>query len=249
MIEICCGSYYDALNAYKGGAKQIELNSALALGGLTPSLATLQLVKKETPLKVVAMVRPRAGGFCYSPTDFQVMMADAKHFLEHGADGIAFGFLTEDFQINLEQTRAMIALIHAYQKEAVFHRAIDVAQNYLEAIGILIDLGVDRILTSGQKAKVQLNNHLIGEALTKYGKQIELLWGSGINDTNAAKFAEVYGIEHIHSSCKDFAQDPTTLSDTVSYAFLPHPHETSYDVVSAEKVAHLIAAVEQLIER
>ena len=87
IIEICCGSYEDALNAYHGGAKRIELNNALHLGGLTPSLATLKLTKKNTNLKVITMVRPRGAGFCYNEIEFEVMKEDAKSLLENGADG------------------------------------------------------------------------------------------------------------------------------------------------------------------
>lgn len=87
IAEICCGSYEDALAAYRGGARRIELNSALYLGGLTPSLGTLRLTKQNTKLKVIAMVRPRGAGFCYSDADFTVMKADAELLLENGADG------------------------------------------------------------------------------------------------------------------------------------------------------------------
>ena len=82
IVEICCGSYEDALAAYRGGAKRIELNSALYLGGLTPSLGTLLLAKKNTDLKIIAMVRPRGAGFCYSGDDFAVMKADAELLLD-----------------------------------------------------------------------------------------------------------------------------------------------------------------------
>ena len=105
VAEICCGGYEDALAAYHGGAKRIELNSALYLGGLTPSLGTLILTKKNTDLKVIAMVRPRGAGFCYSAADFEVMKADAELLLQNGADGIAFGCLNENGEIEENQTR------------------------------------------------------------------------------------------------------------------------------------------------
>lgn len=89
IVEICCGSYEDALNAYRGGASRIELNSALHLGGLTPSLASLVLTKKHTDLKVITMIRPRGAGFCYSEDEFEVMKADTLLMMEHGADGVA----------------------------------------------------------------------------------------------------------------------------------------------------------------
>ena len=78
MIEICCGSYEDAMNAYLGGAKRIELNSALHLGGLTPTLGSLILTKKNTDLKVICMVRPRGAGFCYNDMEFEQIMEDAR---------------------------------------------------------------------------------------------------------------------------------------------------------------------------
>lgn len=101
IIEICCGSYEDAINAYRGGAKRIELNSALYLGGLTPSIATLELIKRNTDLEVICMVRPRGAGFCYSDLEKKQIFAEAKALLERGADGLAFGFLTEDRTIDL----------------------------------------------------------------------------------------------------------------------------------------------------
>ena len=104
IVEICCGSYYDALQAAKGGAKRIELNSALMLGGLTPSTATLKLVKQNIPdLKVITMVRPRGAGFCYSHEEFQVMAAECQELLEAGADGIAFGCLKADGTLDKEK--------------------------------------------------------------------------------------------------------------------------------------------------
>ena len=96
MIEICCGSYEDALAAWKGGAERIELNSALYLGGLTPSIGSLRLVKENTGLKVISMVRPRGAGFNYTEAETEQMFADARILMENGSDGLAFGFLTSE---------------------------------------------------------------------------------------------------------------------------------------------------------
>ena len=119
IIEICCGSYEDALNAYHGGAKRIELNNALHLGGLTPSLATLKLTKKNTNLKVITMVRPRGAGFCYNEIEFEVMKEDAKSLLENGdsvkhmLDSICFTrlFVSERKQIAMIADEKSPALI------------------------------------------------------------------------------------------------------------------------------------------
>lgn len=150
-IEICCGSYEDALAAARGGAERIELNSALALGGLTPSAACLRMVKRCTDLLVVSMVRPRGAGFCYTEAQTEQMFEEARELLENGSDGLAFGFLTEDRCVDLEKTGRMTELIHSYGREAVFHRAFDCTEDPVRAIEELIGLGADRILTSGQQ--------------------------------------------------------------------------------------------------
>ena len=79
--EICCGGYEDALQADRGGARRVELNSALYLGGLTPGLGTLKLTKETTNLTVISMVRPRGGGFCYSEAEYAAMLRDAEELL------------------------------------------------------------------------------------------------------------------------------------------------------------------------
>ena len=86
VLEICCGSFEDVKTAYENGADRVELNSALYLGGLTPSLANLICAKEQCEIPVVAMVRPRGGGFCYSLEEYQTMILDTKLLLEHGAD-------------------------------------------------------------------------------------------------------------------------------------------------------------------
>ena len=243
MVEICCGSYYDAVQAASGGARRIELNSGLHLGGLTPSLGTLELVTEHCEIKVVAMVRPRGGGFCYCREDFAVMEKDAELLVRHGADGIAFGCLHPDASINREQNERLISIIHEYGKEAVFHRAFDCTKNACEAMEILIDMGVDRVLTSGLAAKAVQGADLLKELQTTYGDQIEILAGSGINATNARKLMDDTGILQVHSSCKDWVKDPTTIVNGVSYAFADQPNAEAYDVVSEELVRNLLGSI------
>lgn len=243
MLEICCGSYYDAVQAASGGAGRIELNSGLHLGGLTPSLGTLELVKENLNLKVIAMARPRGGGFCYSREDLDVMERDVKLLMEHGADGIAFGCLTGDAAIDREQNERLISIIHRYGGEAVFHRAFDCTSDPYKSMEILIDMGADRVLTSGLKPKAAEGSLLLGELQDRYGHKIEILAGSGINASNARKLMDETGITQVHSSCKDWITDPTTMVNGVSYAFAPAPNESAYDVVSAGLVRALLESI------
>lgn len=239
LIEICCGSYEDALAAYRGGAERIELNSALHLGGLTPSVGTLLLTKKNTDLKVIAMVRPRGAGFHYSPADFDVMKLDAGLMLQNGADGIAFGCLDKDGNIEKGQTRELIEIIQKYNGEAVFHRAFDCVRNPYESMETLISLGVDRVLTSGLKAKAMEGVSLIADLQKKYGDRIEIMAGGGIHASNAKEMMDRTGISQVHSSCKGWRNDPTTAGKEVTYAYAAKPHGNDYEVVDEKLVKEL----------
>lgn len=249
MVEICCGSYEDAVAAERGGAERIELNSALSLGGLTPSAGCVRLVKKHTDLKVISMVRPRGGGFCYTERETDQMFEDAEILLECGSDGLAFGFLTENREINLERTGEMIRRIHSYGREAVFHRAFDCTRDPKAAVSQLIELGADRILTSGLKETAWEGRELLQKLQQEFGSRIELLAGSGVNAGNARELMEVTGISQIHSSCKGWREDPTTSGENVSYSFAGTPHENDYDIVDESLVRRLIENVKEREQR
>lgn len=237
LFEVCAGSVQDCINAQLGGADRVELNSALHLGGLTPSLAMLKLVKEKTSLKVVCMDRPRAAGFCYDDVEIETMFEDAKILLENGADGISFGFLNSDATINVTETKKMVELIHQYQKEAVFHRAFDCVDDPMHAIKQLIDCGVDRILTSGLQPTAMQGASVLEKLQSEFGDQIELLAGSGINANNIRALKEQTGLHQFHGSCKEWCKDPTTTVGNVSYAY----HESDdYDCVSLEKVKSIV---------
>src|SRR5581483_2195923 len=149
LLEICCGSAEDAIQAAHGGADRVELCSALFLGGLTPSLGSILQVKRQTAIPVMAMNRPRQAGFCYSATEFAVMEGDIDLQLEHGADGVVFGILHADGSIDVARSRSLRQRIGRAQ--AVFHRAFDVTPEPFRALEQLVDLGFDRVLTSGQR--------------------------------------------------------------------------------------------------
>ena len=237
LFEVCAGSVQDCINAQLGGADRVELNSALHLGGLTPSLAMLKLVKEKTSLKVICMDRPRAAGFCYDDVEIETMFEDAKILLENGADGISFGFLNSDATINVTETKKMVELIHQYQKEAVFHRAFDCVDDPMHAIKQLIDCGVDRILTSGLQPTAIQGASVLEKLQSEFGDQIELLAGSGINANNIRVLNEQTGLHQFHGSCKEWCKDPTTTVGNVSYAY----HESDdYDCVSLEKVKSIV---------
>ena len=143
----------------------------------------------------------------------------------------------------LRQTKEMIEIIKSYQGEVVFHRAFDCVEDPYASIELLIELGVDRILTSGLKPKAMDGKDLIKDLQEKYGSQIEILAGSGMNASNAKEMMAYTGIYQVHSSCKDWVNDSTTHRHEVSYAYAPVPHENDYDVVSKELVEKIVKSI------
>lgn len=243
IVEVCCGSYYDCLQAYKGKANRVELNSALYMGGLTPSIASLVLTKKNTNLKVICMARPRGAGFCYEKQDYETMVLDVKSMLERGADGIAFGCLNDKGNINISQTKKIIDIIKSYgkEKEVVFHRAFDCVSDPYETMRSLIKLGVDRILTSGLEDKAVQGVALLKDLQKEFGDKVQILAGSGINAKNVKQFMEYTKITQVHSSCKSWLKDNTTTKNNISYAYTND--DFAYEIVDTKLVKQLVEIV------
>ena len=246
ILEICCGSFGDAKTAYENGADRVELNSALYLGGLTPSLANLVCAKEQCNIPIVTMVRPRGGGFCYSREEYQTMILDTKLMLEHGADGIAFGFLKTDRTLDVERTEEIIDLIHSYGKDAVFHRAFDCTSNLEQSAELLIRLGADRILTSGGAPDVLTGLETLRKLQTVYGKEIEILAGSGVNSLTVHELLEYAGVQQVHSSCRGWVEDKTTSNGTVDFSYAGEQQKSKYEAVDAEKVHELVKTLAEL---
>ena len=211
-IEVCCGSIDDVITAEECKGDRIELNSALELGGLTPSLSTLRAAKKITSIPLICMVRSRTAGFCYSETEYEVMKDDAKLLLENGADGIVFGFLNEDGTVSQNRTREFVDIAHSYNKEAVFHKAFDSTINKEDAVKVLINCGIDRILTSGGAVYPDIEEGLmvIKDLSSRY-PEIQFLPGGGVRKENARHILEVTGCKQIHMTAKEMAVDVSTL--------------------------------------
>ena len=236
ILEVCCGNYYDAYNAFIGGANRVELCSSLHLGGLTPTLATLKLVKANTSLEAICIVRPRACGFSYNQCEIDEIFLSAEIFLKNNADGIVFGFLNEDFTINEELSSKMIALCHKYNAKAIMHRCYDLVNDPYTTIEKCIELKVDRILTSGQQKTAYQGKEFLKDLISKYSNRIEIIIGSGINHTNVKELIDYTKCNQVHSSCKSYLIDHTSQNNNVNYNYLDN---NNYEIVQLEAVKRL----------
>jgi len=203
-IEICIGNIDDAIKASQYPIDRIELNSALELGGLSPSLETIRILKERIDTSLCCMCRPRGGDFCYTELEYQCMLKDAENMLKACADGIVFGFLKEDKTIDIERTRTMTDLIHSYQKEAIFHKAFDETPDLESSIQALIECGIDRILTSGAAIYPDILEGCkrIYDLQDRYGKQISLLPGGGVRIDNIREVLSISHCGQVHMTSK-----------------------------------------------
>lgn len=232
IIEICCCSVDDAVEAYKGGANRIELNSALECGGLTPTVGALIEVKKRVDIPVITMIRPRTGGFCYTDAEFEQMKKDVEIMIENGADGIAFGILTPDNEIDIPRSKEIISLCEG--KEVVFHRAIDVSKDIFEATKTLISLNVTRILTSGGKQRCLEGVDNLNKMLEIAKDNIQILACGSIRPTNMSEIMEKVPCNQFHMALMKECCDGTL--DDNSVKFNGAPSETHYKMIDVEQV-------------
>jgi copper homeostasis protein len=246
-LEICTASPEDCVAAQRGGADRVELNCALMLGGLTPSLGSLREARAVTQIPIIAMIRPRAGGFCYSDTEFKVMQRDAEAALAEGADGIAFGVLTSSGGIDVERSCQMRKLV--LNKDLVFHRAFDVVPEPIIALQKLIDIGVNRLMTSGQEASAYNGASNISSYILCAAGRIEILPAGGINRFTAADVVRRTGCNQIHASLSTIRKDQSVLArPQVAFGGMLKPPEDQFTVTDSEAVTNLRQTFENQAE-
>lgn len=199
-LEICANSLTSAINAAAGGADRVELCSELSLGGITPSAGLIELVRERISIAVFVLIRPRAGDFCYSADELNVIRKDIIFCKKTGCDGVVIGVLNENGTINMVVMQELIAL--ARPMKVTFHRAFDVCNEPFEALNELIELGVDRVLTSGQQPTAMEGIGLLEELVIRSNQRIIILAGSGVNLQNVEALHHI-GIQEVHFSAKE----------------------------------------------
>ena len=245
-IEVCANSVQDCIVAQNEGADRIELISASYLGGLTPTKTTLDIaIENGVKIPIMAMVRPRGGGFCYSEIEKEQMYREAKELLEHGAKGIVFGFLAEDRKIDWDETRKMIELCKSYEAESVFHRAFDCSDEPQYNIQRLIELGCTRVLTSGLGANVEKGAELLKLLQEKFGDRIEILAGAGISTENIESIIKKTTVTQVHGTFKKYGVDQTTTGMNVTYRYTD---KGDYEAVDPKKLIQAVQIVKRLNE-
>ncbi len=177
IIEVCVDSVESAIAAERGGADRVELCDNLMEGGTTPSAGMIELARKHLSIGLQVIILPRGGDFCYSDIEFEIMKHDIQIAKELGADGVVIGILKPEGIVDLERTAALIDL--ARPLNITFHRAFDMTRDPYQALEDLVELGVDRILTSGQAYSVLEGLDLIAKLVQVAGDRIIIMPGGG----------------------------------------------------------------------
>ena len=198
-IEICANSVESAVKAQEGGAYRVELCAGIPDGGTTPSFGEIRMARQllqETKLHVI--IRPRGGDFLYTHLEQEIMLHDIKVARQLGADGVVFGCLTAEGEVDVP---AMKKLMNAVgDMNVTFHRAFDMCRNPKEALEQIISLGCTRILTSGQEANAVKGIPLLKELVKQADGRIIIMPGCGVNPSNILQIAEETGTSEFHFS-------------------------------------------------
>ena len=198
LIEIVVYNIESALKAQEGGADRIELCDNPGEGGTTPSYGTIEAVRQNANLDVYVMIRPRGGDFYYTNYEFHSMKRDISQCQKISVDGVVFGILNPDGTLDKKRCKELID--KAKPLKVTCHRAFDMTRDPFEALEDCIEVGFDRILTSGQQAQALKGADLIGQLIKKANGRIAIMPGSGVNENTVQEILRKSNATEIHFS-------------------------------------------------
>jgi copper homeostasis protein len=200
LLEVCAGSLSSAMNAQLGGAGRVELCENLKDGGTTPCPSAILMARKNLSIPLFVLIRPRPGDFLYNDMEFQQMQEDVLFCKKHGAEGIVAGILQSDGTVDMDRTAELVRLAHPMQ--VTFHRAFDMTRDPFQAMEDIINLGIQRILTSGQATSAPEGADLITELITAAAGRIIIMPGGGINEENIMELKNKTKAHEFHASLR-----------------------------------------------
>ncbi|WP_217556916.1 copper homeostasis protein CutC [Vibrio metschnikovii] len=201
-LEVCIDNIESLHYAIQGGATRIELCSALALGGLTPSYGMMKQSARLSTIPVYAMIRPRQGDFLYDHDDIAMMLDDIDAAAEAKLQGVVLGALTAQGEIDQPQVEQLVIRAQQHGLGVTFHRAIDQCRDFRQALELLIDLGCERVLTSGQSPQVEQGISTLADMVSLAKGRIRIMAGAGLTANNVTQIIQQTGVQEVHLSGK-----------------------------------------------
>jgi copper homeostasis protein len=201
IIEVCANSAQSCVEAEAGGAKRVELCAAIPEGGTTPSYGEIKTARALTSvIDINVIIRPRGGDFLYTPAEVQAMLYDIAMARELGVQGVVFGCLTKEGEVDAKLLHQLVAA--AGPLSVTFHRAFDVCRDPFTALEQLIDAGCNRILTSGQQPDAVKGIPLIAQLVKRAADRIIIMPGCGVREDNIARIEAETGAREFHTSAR-----------------------------------------------
>jgi copper homeostasis protein len=234
-LEIIGFDIESCIAAQEAGADRIELCSGPGEGGTTPSYAFIKAAREKLHIDLYVMIRPRGGDFLYSDDEFVIMKNDIAICKQLGCNGVVFGILTSDGKVDKKRCKELIDA--AYPLEATFHRAFDRVANPFEALEDIVELGFERILTSGLLPKAIDGKQTIFELISTTKERIIIMPGSGIKSDNLISIAESTGATEFHSSASVPKQTSMEYQNAAMNESLKH---VTVDKEEVQKMVQLL---------
>lgn len=239
ILEVCCGDIESVQAAAAGGAQRVELCSALAEGGVTPSIGLIRMARKVPGLILHVLIRARGGDFVYTPEEVDCMVADIEAARAEGADGVVIGALTPDGEIDMASCRRMVAA--AEGMNVTFHRAYDLCSDPQKAFDQIVELGCNRLLTSGQAASAAEGTAHLQALVDRAPEGFTILPAAGVTPQNAAQILRESGANELHASARHSV--PSAMRQGASGVSMGSADDaSSRKVTSAAIVSGLMAA-------
>lgn len=200
IIEIATSDFLTTQSAVEGGADRIELCANLAEGGTTPSYGHIKKCRETFDVLIYPIIRPRGGDFLFNDEEFDIMLQDVRLCKQLGCDGVVIGLLNRDGSIDKKRSSQLVEA--AYPLGVTFHRAFDRCRDPFEALQELVEIGCERILTSGQRPAAPDAAELIAQLNKAADDRIIIMPGSGVRKENIRQLAEQTGCVEFHSSLR-----------------------------------------------
>ena len=245
LLEACVDSVESALAAQAGGADRVELCEDLLEGGTTPSTGMIEVCRERLQIPMHVLVRPRGGDFVYTDIELEVMQRDIAVARRVGAAGVVFGALQPDGTIDVDRTRALLAI--SRPMSVTFHRAFDFTPDADAALDTLIQLGVERVLTSGQAPTAVLGLQTLQRLVTRAEGRIAILAAGGLSEENIAKVAESTGVREVHVRATALLESPASFRPRhLSLLKQPLPNEFDRAVTDPARIRRISGILGQV---
>lgn len=243
LLECCVDTLESAIAAQRGGADRLELCGHLEIGGVTPSPFLLEQVRKAVDIPVYCMVRPRFGDFCYTDSELALMRGQVAQFRDMGADGVVFGVLLPDGGLDIERMRLLRRC--AEPMKVTLHRAFDMAADPMKALAQARELGIDAILTSGQRKTAWEGRDLLAK-LHRAAESVCIMAGGGVDVETIARLYAYTGLRAYHMSGARKVRSPMVFRNPAVSMGLPSLSEYERRECDSGKVAAVRAVLDGL---